>query len=150
MRAWHVLDPNLQIITMIITVQQIMTRVVLIPCARSTSRSSEQSTEHRSHSVNMRKVCLFYNRNNEIAWVIKHDGHIFWAIHEVHKGLWAFFLDCAFRVLIGWAANYDHVTVSHRRILTCFSSDRTNRGRSRREYGAMSWVFCGWLATDVR
>ena len=23
--------------------------------------------------------------------------------HEVRKGLWAFFLDCAFRMLIGWA-----------------------------------------------
>ena len=24
-------------------------------------------------------------------------------IHKVRKGLWAFFLDCAFRMLIGWA-----------------------------------------------
>ena len=23
-------------------------------------------------------------------------------MHEVRKGLWAFFLDCAFQVLIGW------------------------------------------------
>ena len=27
----------------------------------------------------------------------------FGEIHEVRKGLWAFFLDCAFRLLIGWA-----------------------------------------------
>ena len=24
-------------------------------------------------------------------------------IHEVRKGMWTFFLDCAFGVLIGWA-----------------------------------------------
>ena len=26
-----------------------------------------------------------------------------WEIHEVRKGLWAFFLGCTFRMLIGWA-----------------------------------------------
>ena len=35
--------------------------------------------------------------------IIKHGRHIFGEIHEVRKGLWAFFLDCAFRMLIGWA-----------------------------------------------
>ena len=28
---------------------------------------------------------------------------MFWEIHEVRKGLWAFILDCAFWILIGWA-----------------------------------------------
>ena len=27
-------------------------------------------------------------------------------IHEVRKGFWAFILDCAFRVLIGWAEKW--------------------------------------------
>ena len=35
--------------------------------------------------------------------IIKHGRHIFREIHAVRKGLWAFFLDCAFRMLIGWA-----------------------------------------------
>ena len=26
-------------------------------------------------------------------------------IHEVRKGIWAVFLDCALRVLIGWISN---------------------------------------------
>ena len=40
-----------------------------------------------------------YSQNNEI---IKHDRHILAEIHKVRKGMWAFFfLDCAFRMLIG-------------------------------------------------
>ena len=35
--------------------------------------------------------------------IIKHGGHIFGEIYKLRKGLWAFFLDCVFRVLIGWA-----------------------------------------------
>ena len=35
--------------------------------------------------------------------IIKHDQHIFFSVHEVRKGLWDFYLDCAFRMLIGWA-----------------------------------------------
>ena len=33
--------------------------------------------------------------------IIKHGRHL--EIYEVRKGFWAFVLDCAFRVLIGWA-----------------------------------------------
>ena len=35
--------------------------------------------------------------------IVKDGRHIFGEIHEVRKGLWSFFLDCAFRMLIGWA-----------------------------------------------
>ena len=35
--------------------------------------------------------------------IIKHGRHIYREIHEVRKGLWALFLDCAFRALIGWS-----------------------------------------------
>ena len=35
---------------------------------------------------------------------IKRDRQFFLEIHGVRNGLWAFFLDCAFRILIGWAA----------------------------------------------
>ena len=41
----------------------------MILCARSMSRSSEQSTKHRSHSENMQKVCLFYSQNNKMLWL---------------------------------------------------------------------------------
>ena len=33
--------------------------------------------------------------------IIKHGRYIFGEISEMRKGLWAFFLGCAFRVLIG-------------------------------------------------
>ena len=59
--------------------------MTMILCARSTSRSREQSTKRRSSSENMWKVCSFYSQNN------KHGRHIFWEIHEVRKVLWAFF-----------------------------------------------------------
>ena len=34
--------------------------------------------------------------------IIKHGRHIYEEIHEVRKGLWAFSLDCAVGMLIGW------------------------------------------------
>ena len=41
----------------------------MILCARSTSRSSEQSTKHRSRREINRKVCSFYSQNNKIVWL---------------------------------------------------------------------------------
>ena len=41
----------------------------MILCARSTSRSREQSTKRRSCSENMRMVCLFHSQNNKIEWL---------------------------------------------------------------------------------
>ena len=35
--------------------------------------------------------------------IIKHGRHFGWEMHEVRKGIWAFFLGCASRMLIGWA-----------------------------------------------
>ena len=35
--------------------------------------------------------------------MIKPGRHIVQQIDKVRKGLWACFLDCAFRMLIGWA-----------------------------------------------
>ena len=76
----------------------------MILCARSTARSSEQSKKRRSRSERMLKVCLFCSQNNKIVMIIKHGRHIFGKMYEMPKGLWAFFLDCAFRMLlIGWA-----------------------------------------------
>ena len=70
--------------------------VIMILCALSTSTSSELRTKR---SKNMRKVCLFLVQLSRLydyqTWKTE--------IHEVRKGLWAFFLDCAFRMLIGWA-----------------------------------------------
>ena len=43
----------------------------MILCARSTSRSREQSTKRRSRSESMRKVCLFYSQNNIMVWLSK-------------------------------------------------------------------------------
>ena len=41
----------------------------MILCARSASRSREQSTKRRSHSENTREVCLFYSQNNKLLWL---------------------------------------------------------------------------------
>ena len=73
----------------------------MILCARSTSRSREQKP--KSCGDNMRKVCSFYSHNNKIVWLSNMADMFVWDIHEVRKGLWAFILDCAFRVLSGWA-----------------------------------------------
>ena len=41
--------------------------------------------------------------------VIKHGRHVFGEIHEVRKGLWAFFLT-AFRMLIGLGGKLEKLT----------------------------------------
>ena len=40
----------------------------MILCARSMSRSSEQSEKRRLRNEDMRKVCLLYCQNNNILW----------------------------------------------------------------------------------
>ena len=71
----------------------------MILSARSMSRSSEQSTKRESRSKDVRKVGLFYG-----VIMIKHDRHILEKFTRFAKvrGL-LFPLDCAFRVLTGWA-----------------------------------------------
>ena len=34
--------------------------------------------------------------------IIKHGRHIFGEMYEMCKDMWAFFLGCAFLMLIGW------------------------------------------------
>ena len=72
----------------------------MILCARSTSRSREQNTKRRPGSENMLcyvmlcyvEVCYGYSQNNEILWLSNMaDKSFFRDIHEVRKGLWAFF-----------------------------------------------------------
>ena len=41
----------------------------MILCARSLSRSREQSAKRRSSSENMWKVSLYYSQNNKIVWL---------------------------------------------------------------------------------
>ena len=62
----------------------------MILCARSASRSSEQSTKHRSRSENMWKVYLFYSQNIKIVW-LSNMSDTFYEKFTVRKGLWAFF-----------------------------------------------------------
>ena len=64
---------------------------VMILCARSTSRSREQSTKRRSRSENMRNVCLVkITRLYDYQTWQTHFGEI----HEVRKGLWGFSWSC--------------------------------------------------------
>ena len=69
----------------------------MILCARSTLRSSEQS-----------KVDLLSVRIRRFMIVQTWQTHCFGflRIHEVRKGLWAVFLDCAIRMQIGWAGKF--------------------------------------------
>ena len=75
----------------------------MILCARNTSRSREQGTKCRSHSENIRKVCLFYSQNNEIVWLSNMADTFFEKSTRCAKVCGLYFLDCAFRTLIGWA-----------------------------------------------
>ena len=73
----------------------------MILCARCTSRSREQSTKRRSCSENMWKVSLFFSKNNKVV-CLSNMADTLGEIGEVRKGLWTFFLDCTFQVLIGY------------------------------------------------
>ena len=75
----------------------------MILCARSTSRSREQSTKRISRSENMRKVCLFYSQNNKIVWLSNMEDTFLEKCTRCAKVCGLLFLDWAFRVLIGWA-----------------------------------------------
>ena len=74
-------------------------------CARSTLRSSEQSTKYRSRSE---KVWLFHCQNNKIVWLPKWKTY-FGEIHKVCKGLWVFFLIVLFGCWLAEQANSDHM-----------------------------------------
>ena len=75
----------------------------MILCARSTSRSREQSTKRRSRSENMWMVCYFYGQNNKIAWLSNMADRSLEKFTRCTKVCGLFFLDCSFRMLIGWA-----------------------------------------------
>ena len=62
----------------------------MILCAPSMLSSSEQSTKRRSRSENMRNVCSFYIQKQDFM-ITKHGRHVFGEIHEMRKGLYAFF-----------------------------------------------------------
>ena len=85
--AYHVIGSSDPVDVWVIKIKKPM-----ILCASSTSRSREQSTKRRSHSENVQCV-----------WLSNMADTFFWENHEVRKGLWAFFLDCTLRMLIGWA-----------------------------------------------
>ena len=70
----------------------------MILCARNTSISSEQNTKFRSRSE---KICLFSSQNNQLLLIIKYCRHICLRNAPSAQRFVDFFLDCAFRVLIG-------------------------------------------------
>ena len=65
-----------------------------------TSRSREQSTKQRWSSENLWKVCLFYTQNVLWLWNM---ADTFRKNSRSAQRFVGFFLDCAFRMLIGWA-----------------------------------------------
>ena len=80
------------------------------------STSSEQSTKRRSRKENMR--IFFYSI---VKITRSYDSQIwqtrFGEIYESRKGLWAFFLDCAFGMQIGWAGDHMEFLSSDRNII---------------------------------
>ena len=54
----------------------------------------------------MRKVCLFYSQNNNIVLLTNKADTFFWRNSRGVQRLVGFFLDCAFRRLIGWAGDH--------------------------------------------
>ena len=76
----------------------------IILCARSTSRSSEQSKKRRARNKNMRTFCLFYDHNNKILWLSNMADTFLGKFTRCAKvcGLFSSSWLC-FRMLIGWA-----------------------------------------------
>ena len=72
----------------------------MILCAHSTSGSREHETQitQREHA----KGLFILQPKYQDCMIIEHGSLICFRIDELRKGLWAFFLDRAFRVLIGW------------------------------------------------
>ena len=58
------------------------------------------------------KVCFFYSENNKILWSSNMADTFVWEIHEVRKGMWAFFFIVLFGCWLAGQANSDHVVVS--------------------------------------
>ena len=51
----------------------------------------------------MRKVCLTYSQNNSILLSLNMANTILRNSQGTQRYVGSFFLDCAFRILIGWA-----------------------------------------------
>ena len=72
----------------------------MILCACSTSRSREQSTKYADHTA---RTCLFYSHNNKIVWLSNMEDTFLEKFTSCAKVCGICFLNCALRVLIGWA-----------------------------------------------
>ena len=68
--------------------------------------------------------------------IIKHGRHILGEIHEVRKGLWAFFL-MSFRMLIGWAGK-----------LRSHGQNKMSLSLFRTLIGTVYCVLCDVIASD--
>ena len=81
----------------------------MILCAHSTSSQREQSTKRRSRSENIRKVCYSTVKITGLYDYQTWTTHFFLEIHEVRKGLWAFFLIVLSGCWLAGRADSDHV-----------------------------------------
>ena len=73
--------------------------------ARVVRQDKVNRTRNADHAARTCERFVYINnsQNNKIVW-LSNMADIYWEIHEVRKGMWAFFLDCALRALpIGWA-----------------------------------------------
>ena len=74
----------------------------MILCARSTSRSREQSSKHKSSTGNMWKFCSFYDQTNKSLRLSNMADIFLEKFTRRAKFFFFLFLDCAFRpALIG-------------------------------------------------
>ena len=58
------------------------------------------------------RFCLFCSQNNKICWLANITDMLVWEIHEVRKGLWAFFSILYFGCWLAEQANSDHVVIT--------------------------------------
>ena len=100
----------------------------MILCARTTSRSGEQSTKRRSRSESMPQVCLFYSQNNKSV-IIKHGGTRLEKFMRYAKVYGLFLLDCAFWD-VDWLSRHAPITWFHQQKPQYSASQARRFGRT--------------------
>ena len=110
-----------------------------ILCLCSMWRSSDKSPNCRSSSENIWKFCLFYSHNNKITW-LSNITDTFWGnLQGTQRVCGLFFLDCAFRMLTGWAGKLQSRIRVH-----WFTTILTVEETSVRTYVLLECLFYMW------
>ena len=81
--------------------------------ARVVHREQVNRARNADHAAKTcERFCLFCSQNNKIFWLANITHMLVWEIHEVRKGLWAFFSIVYFGCWLAEQANSDHVVIT--------------------------------------